>query len=181
LKVVDGLDLSIRRGEIIGIAGESGSGKTTLVAAVLRLLRPPGRIQGGRVWFRAEPGEEPVDLLAVDEGTLRRLRWARLSYVPQGSMNVLNPVATVGQEMVDTMLQHGVERAEAQERVEDALRLVNLQPGTAGRFPHELSGGMRQRVVIAAAVTMRPPLILADEPTTALDVNVQRQILLSLA
>jgi peptide/nickel transport system ATP-binding protein len=181
LKVVDGLDLSIRRGEIIGIAGESGSGKTTLVSAVLRLLRPPGRIQGGRVWFRPDPRREPIDLLAVDEGALRQLRWATFSYVPQSSMNVLNPVATVGRQMVDTMLQHGLERAEAERRIDDALRLVSLPAATAQSFPHELSGGMRQRVVIAAAITMRPALIVADEPTTALDVNVQRQILQSLA
>src|SRR5437879_4339715 len=181
LKVVDGLDLSIRRGEIIGIAGESGSGKTTLVLAVLRLLRPPGRIQAGRVLFRPDPRREPIDLLAVDDGALRQLRWATFSYIPQGSMNVLNPVATVGRQMADTMLQHGIARAEAERRVEDALRLVSLPAATAQSFPHELSGGMRQRVVIAAAITMRPALIVADEPTTALDVNVQRQILQSLA
>ena len=104
LKVVDGLDLSIRRGEIIGIAGESGSGKTTLVLAVLRLLRPPGRIQAGRVWFRPDPRREPIDLLAVDDGALRQLRWATFSYIPQGSMNVLNPVATVGRQMCDHKL-----------------------------------------------------------------------------
>jgi peptide/nickel transport system ATP-binding protein len=180
-RVVDGLDLTVRRGEFLGIAGESGSGKTTLVTAVLRLIRPPGFIRGGHAWFRPEPGGAPVDLLALDEPALRRLRWAKLSYVPQGSMNVLNPVVSIGRQMADTLLVHGLSQGEAKARIAEAVIIVNLPPDVVDRYPHELSGGMRQRVAIASAITMRPPLILADEPTTALDVNVQRQILLSLA
>src|SRR5262249_6992216 len=106
LRVVDGLDLAIRRGEFLGIAGESGSGKTTLVSAVLRLLRPPGHVRGGRVLFRPDPLRPPIDLLSVSENEMRQLRWATLSYIPQGSMNVLNPVVTIGQQMIDTMLEH---------------------------------------------------------------------------
>jgi peptide/nickel transport system ATP-binding protein len=179
-RVVAGLDLVVRRGELLGIAGESGSGKTTLVTSVLRLLKPPGYIRGGRAWFRPDPGAPPVDLLAIDDAALRMLLWAKLSYVPQGSMNVLNPVVSVGKQLADTLLVHGLSKAEAGERIEDAVRIVNLPPDVVDRYPHELSGGMRQRVAIAGAITMRPPLIFADEPTTALDVNVQRQILLSL-
>jgi len=179
-RVVDGLDLVVRRGELLGIAGESGSGKTTLVTSVLRLLRPPGYIRGGQAWFRPDPTAAPFDLFAVEEAELRRLRWAKLSYIPQGSMNVLNPVVSVGKQLGDTLLVHGLSKAEARERIEDAVQVVNLPADVVDRYPHELSGGMRQRVAIAGAITMRPPLIFADEPTTALDVNVQRQILLSL-
>ena len=180
LRVVAGLDLGVKRGELLGIAGESGSGKTTLVIAVLRLLQAPGVIRGGRVWFRPDPDGVPVNLLDVGERKLRELRWSTLSYIPQGSMNSLSPVSTILKQMIDTMLEHGVERRDATQRIEEALRMVNLPADTAQRYPHELSGGMRQRVIIASAITMRPPLILADEPTTALDVRVQRQILQSL-
>jgi peptide/nickel transport system ATP-binding protein len=178
---VDGLNLTIRRGELLGIAGESGSGKTTVVSAVLRLLRPPGFIRSGRALFQPDPLRPPVDLLNISENEMREMRWALLSYIPQGSMNVLNPVMAIGRQMIDTMLQHGLGRAEARRRIDDALNMVSLPADVAARYPHELSGGMRQRVAIASAVTMRPPLIFADEPTTALDVNVQRQILQSLA
>lgn len=180
-RVVDGLNLVVRRGEFLGIAGESGSGKTTLVTAVLRLLRPPGQVIGGHAWFRPTPQAEPIDLLNIDEATLRRLRWSSFSYVPQGSMNVLNPVVSIREQMADTLLVHGLSRTDANGRIDEALRTVNLPADLGARFPHELSGGMRQRVAIASAITLRPPLIFADEPTTALDVNVQRQILLSLA
>lgn len=181
LRVVDRLDLTIRRGEFLGIAGESGSGKTTLVSAVLRLLRPPGHIRAGRALFQPDPRRQPIDLLTISENGMRQLRWATLSYIPQGSMNVLNPVMTIGRQMIDTMLEHGLGRGEARRRIDEALNMVSLPLDVVARYPHELSGGMRQRVAIASAVTMRPPLIFADEPTTALDVNVQRQILQSLA
>lgn len=180
LRVVDELDLGVRRSELLGIAGESGSGKTTLVVSVLRLIQAPGQIRGGHVWFRPDPDGEVIDLLAIGDRQLRQLRWSAFSYIPQGSMNALSPVSTVHQQMIDTMLEHGIGRGEANRRIDEALQMVNLPSDTTKRYPHELSGGMRQRVIIAGAITMRPPLILADEPTTALDVRVQRQILQSL-
>ncbi len=196
-KVVDGVDVTIIRNEIFGIAGESGCGKSTLVEGIMRLIRPPGKIVSGRALFY--PNQPPqsmtlhsgvangnastaIDLFQVNEEDLRYLRWRYISYVPQGSMNSLNPVMRIGDQMIDVTRQHSeLSKREAYERVIDVLRIVGLSERVVRSYPHELSGGMKQRVIIAMAVTLNPQLIVADEPTTALDVNVQRAVLETIA
>jgi peptide/nickel transport system ATP-binding protein len=179
-RVVDGTNLTIHRNEIVGVAGESGSGKTTLVEALLQIIRFPNRETHGRVMFHPRNGQ-PIDLITANERQMRRLRLEEIAYVPQGSMNSLNPVVRVGDQIVDGMLDHGVRAGEARSRVPQILERVGLEPRVARLYPHELSGGMKQRVIIAIAISMNPSLIVADEPTTALDVNVQRRILGTLS
>jgi peptide/nickel transport system ATP-binding protein len=181
VRAVDGLDLNVRRGEILGIAGESGSGKSTLAVALLRLLRPPGKVTAGSVLFRPT-GRDPVDLLKVQGERLRALRWRSLSYLPQGSMSSLNPVMRVRDQFKDVILEHAPQRkAEVPEMIPRLLAQVGLEPRVARMYPHELSGGMKQRVLMAICVALEPDLVIADEPTTALDVTIQRVILQSLA
>jgi peptide/nickel transport system ATP-binding protein len=178
---VDGASLEVRRGEILGIAGESGSGKSTLALALLRLLKPPGRIAAGSITFRGE-GVPPVDLLQVQGRRLRALRWRHLSYLPQGSMNSLNPVMRIRDQFADVIIEHAPERkGSVREMVPRLLRQVGLETRVAQMYPHELSGGMKQRVLMAICIALEPDLIIADEPTTALDVTIQRVILQSLA
>ncbi len=178
---VDGANLEVRRGEILGIAGESGSGKSTLALALLRLLKPPGRIADGSITFRGD-GVPPVDLLKVQGRRLRALRWRHLSYLPQGSMNSLNPVMRIRDQFADVIIEHAPERrGTVREMIPRLLRQVGLETRVAQMYPHELSGGMKQRVLMAICVALEPDLIIADEPTTALDVTIQRVILQSLA
>jgi peptide/nickel transport system ATP-binding protein len=178
LRAVDNVDLQLRRGEVLGIVGESGSGKTTLAFAIARLLRPPGQVTGGQVRYFPEQGE-PVDLLAMPPGQLRKFRWSALSVVFQSAMNTLNPVLRLRTQFADVLRAHrpGIGAAEIQERTEELLQLVGITPDRAQAYAHELSGGMRQRAMIALALALEPEIIVMDEPTTALDVVLQRQIL----
>ncbi|MGN6032707.1 MAG: ABC transporter ATP-binding protein [Thermomicrobiales bacterium] len=178
-RVVDKANLTIQHNEIVGIAGESGSGKTTLVEAILQIIRFPNRVTHGQVLF-SHDGKEQVDLMTIGDRRMRQLRGRHIAYVPQGSMNSLNPVAKVGDQIMDGMLDHGVSEREAKAKVPSLLARVGLDERVAKLYPHELSGGMKQRVIIAIAIAMEPALIVADEPTTALDVNVQRLILETL-
>jgi oligopeptide/dipeptide ABC transporter ATP-binding protein len=171
---IDHVSLRIGRGEIVGLVGESGCGKSTLAMSLLRLVPQPGNITGGRILF------EGKDLLGATEKAMRRIRGAAISLVVQDALAVLNPVTTVGEQVGEVVRDHvGGSRREIRARARDTLRSVHLpNPGSnMERYPHELSGGMQQRVVIAEALILGPKLIVADEPTTALDVTVQAQIL----
>jgi peptide/nickel transport system ATP-binding protein len=171
-RAVDGVDLTIHEGEIVGLAGESGCGKTTVANAVMQILRPPARIAGGSVLFQG------VDLVGRKTEELRRYRWRNVSMVFQSAMNALNPVMRVGDQFVDAMRAHErIDRRRALTRASELLELVGIDPRRIRAYPHELSGGMRQRVIIAMALSLNPELIVMDEPTTALDVVVQREIL----
>jgi peptide/nickel transport system permease protein len=172
VRAVKDVNLTMRRGEFLGIAGESGCGKSTLAFAVARLLRPPGQVLGGEVWLE---GEELVRLPAEE---LRRTRWRDFSMVFQASMNALNPVMRVSEQIADAMRAHGVRDEKVIEaRGKELFAMVGIRPEYLSAYPHQLSGGMKQRVVIAIALALEPKLVIMDEPTTALDVVVQRSIL----
>ena len=172
VRAVDGVDLEIRAGEIVGLAGESGCGKTTVANAAMQILRPPARVVGGSVVFRGE------DLVGKRPEELRRFRWRNVSMVFQSAMNALNPVMRVGDQFVDMMRAHErISKRSSLAQAGDLLELVGIDRRRVRAYPHELSGGMRQRVIIAMALALRPELVILDEPTTALDVVVQREIL----
>lgn len=171
VRAVDGVDLTVEKKEILGIVGESGCGKSTLAMGILNLVRPPCYIDGGEVIF------DGMNIFDSDHESLREMRLKRFMYIPQGSMNALNPVMRVEDQIVDGIMEHNVKREEAKKRVPTLLKMVGLPLETARMYEHELSGGMRQRAVIAIAVALHPDLIIADEPTTALDVVVQRTVL----
>ena len=173
VRAVEGVEFELRSGDRLGLAGESGSGKSTTALALMRLIRPPGRIEAGRINL----GE--LELLALSEEELRGVRFSRISLIPQGVMNSLNPVMRVGAQIADTIAAHEErpDRAALQERVKSLLALVELDPATARMYPHELSGGMKQRIGMAMAVALRPEVIIADEPTSALDVVVQKRVM----
>ncbi len=172
VRAVDGVDLSIRSGEILGLAGESGCGKTTVANALMQILRPPARVAGGSILFHGE------DLVGKSQEELRKFRWRNVSMVFQSAMNALNPVMRVGDQFVDMMRAHErISKRAALAQAGDLLELVGIDKRRLRAYPHELSGGMRQRVIIGMTLALRPELVIMDEPTTALDVVVQREIL----
>ena len=171
---VNDVSFQIARGETLGLVGESGSGKSVTAFSVLRLLQPPGRITAGKVLFEGQ------DLLELSEREMREVRGAKISLIFQEPMTALNPVMRVGDQIAEALSVHGLAtRAAAKQRAIELLEAVKIpDPSRRVRdYPHQLSGGMRQRVMIAIALACRPPLIIADEPTTALDVTIQAQVL----
>ncbi|HON42348.1 MAG TPA: ABC transporter ATP-binding protein [Bacillota bacterium] len=177
VRAVDSISFDIERGKALGIAGESGCGKSSMATAVLRLLPTNGEYHGGTIMMDGE------DILHMPEEEFRqRIRWSKISMVFQGAMNALNPVHRVGEQIVEAILHHEeMPREKAVERAESLLDLVGINPKRFGEYPHEFSGGMKQRAVIAMSLACHPSLIIADEPTTALDVMVQAQILKAMA
>ena len=174
LPVVRDVTFSIQAGETLGLVGESGSGKSVAALSILRLLRPPGRILAGQAFFRGR------DLLAMREREIRAVRGAGIGFVFQEPMSALNPVFTVGDQVAEAMVMHGeTDWGRARARALDLLAAVRIADPArcAGAYPHQLSGGMRQRAMIAVALACRPPLLIADEPTTALDATIQAEIL----
>ncbi|MDT7876710.1 MAG: ABC transporter ATP-binding protein [Sulfolobaceae archaeon] len=173
LKAVDGVSLQVPVNSIVGLAGESGSGKSTLVTAIFRVLPRNADIKGGKILFEGQ------DILQLGEKEFNsQIRWKKISWIPQVSMDVLDPLYKVKDQMIETILSHeDVSKAEALERIYKIIKEVNLRPEVIEKFPHELSGGQKQRVVIATALLLNPLLVIADEPTTALDVIVQAQIM----
>jgi peptide/nickel transport system ATP-binding protein len=177
VKAADHVSFNLRAGERLGLVGESGSGKTTMALAILRMIKPPGRIEAGEIWL------DDRNLMTLSEEEMRQVRLARIAMIPQGSMNSLNPVMRIKEQIGDALRDHGVpvSRRDLEKRVRDLLQSVGLKPHVAGMYPHELSGGMKQRACIAIAISLRPKVIIADEPTSALDVVVQKQVMETLA
>jgi peptide/nickel transport system permease protein len=174
---VNDVTFTLRRGEVLGIAGESGSGKSTLAFAITRLHKPPATISGGRILYTRPDGTQ-ADVLGLDDRQLRDFRWEELSIVFQSAMNALNPILRIGDQIADAIKAHrpGMSEVDRAKRVVELLRLVGIQPDRVRAYPHELSGGMRQRAMIAIGLALDPEIIIMDEPTTALDVVIQRQI-----
>ncbi|MFM8319764.1 MAG: ABC transporter ATP-binding protein [Chloroflexota bacterium] len=175
VKAVNGAGFQVFKGELLGLVGESGCGKTTVAMGILRLVQPPGRIVSGEAWIAGQP---PVNLAALTDKELRQVRWTRLSLVPQGAMNSLNPTMRVKDQIRDAIEAHeGRQRSPlVKQRILDLLGMVGLPGRVYGMYPHELSGGMKQRVCIAMAIALNPAVVIADEPTSALDVIVQRVV-----
>jgi len=174
VKALDDVSFDLRKGETLGLVGESGCGKTTTGVALLKMPSPPGRI---------EPGSQIIlsgrDIMPLPEREIRKsVRWEEVSMVFQGAMNCLTPVYTIGRQMLETLQEHrDMDKVQATELITEYLGLVGLPPEVMGRYPHELSGGMKQRIVIATALFLKPKVVILDEPTTALDVIVQAQII----
>jgi len=180
VKAVDGVDLAVQRGEVVGLVGESGSGKSITGLSILRLIDPLGRVVGGRVLF------ERTDLASIDDEAMRRLRGDRIAMIFQDPMMTLNPVLSIGTQMIETLAAHPrtppLSRFAMRDRAIAALTRVGIASATErlSAYPHQLSGGMRQRVAIAIALLNEPDLVICDEPTTALDVTIQSQILATM-
>jgi peptide/nickel transport system ATP-binding protein len=167
------VNLELKAGEKLGLVGESGSGKSTMALAMMRMIKPPGRIEGGSVVV----GD--VDLMQLSDEQMRLARLSRIAYIPQGAMNSLNPVMRIGAQMVDAIAAHetGMNKEQMVERCMQSLESVDLKRSVFKMYPHELSGGMKQRVCIAIGILLKPQVIIADEPTSALDVVTQRQVM----
>jgi peptide/nickel transport system ATP-binding protein len=175
VRAVDRVSLDVAKGEFLGIVGESGCGKSTLLFAIARLLTPPAEIAGGSVHFGGR------DMVAMTEPELRHIRWRDYSVVMQSAMNALNPVMTIGAQLRDAIEAHERQSAQSlRERSEQVMRLVGIDPVHLGSYPHQLSGGMRQRAMIAMALVFTPDLVIMDEPTSALDVVAQRSLMLQI-
>lgn len=170
--------LELKRGEVLGIVGESGSGKSTLAMSFLNLISNPGKITKGNVIYKGYPGGK--DVLKMKPSELRRYRWKEVSMIFQSSMNSLNPVMRIEDQIKDVMLEHGYDDSITDKKIDEILNIAGLVPSVRRQYPHELSGGMKQRVNIALALACDPKILIADEATTALDVVVQRQILTRL-
>lgn len=172
VQAVDGVSFTVEEGQAFGLVGESGCGKTSVAICLLRLLPENARILGGQILFDGK------DLVRLPEEEMRKVRWKGISMIFQAAMNSLNPVYRVGDQIIEAMQEHmPISRNEARSRVAELYRLVGMDPELMDRYPHEYSGGMKQRAVIAMALSCDPKLIIADEPTTALDVIVQDRIL----
>jgi peptide/nickel transport system ATP-binding protein len=172
VQAVDKVSFSLDRGESIGLVGESGCGKSSVAMSIMKLMPPNAVIMGGEILFKGD------DLLRKDDEEIRRIRWKEISMVFQAAMNALNPVIRVGDQIIEAIKAHNeVSEAEAWEKVKELYGLVGLDPGRGRSYPHEYSGGMKQRAIIAMSLACSPDLIIADEPTTALDVIMQDQII----
>lgn len=177
VRAVDGVSFALKQGERLGLVGESGSGKSTIALALLRMIKPPGRIISGSITLDGE-----LEITTVPEKEMPQIRFSRIAMIPQGAMNSLNPVRRIKDQFVDSLRAHGIKENDkaTKEHIASLLNSVGLRADVARKYPHELSGGMKQRVCIAMAVSLRPSVIIADEPTSALDVIVQRQIMETL-
>jgi oligopeptide/dipeptide ABC transporter ATP-binding protein len=176
VRAVGGVSLTVRRGEKLGLVGESGCGKSTLAMTLIRQITPPGQITGGQILL------DDLDLTRLSPEQMRDVRWRRISLIPQGAMNSLNPITRIREQLVDSVIDHGMEltKPEKAKLVSELLDAVRLQRKVADMHPHELSGGMKQRVCVAMAIALGPAVVIADEPTSALDVVVQRQVMATM-